>query len=187
MRPHHAWTAYQSTLSKQIGYSTPVSGFTEEECIEIQRKPIFALLPKLHLNRHFPRAVVFGPQSMGGMGIITVYSQQGLDHMTFCLGHIRCQDTTGKLVQIAINWEQLIAGTEHHILTRYGTKSHEYLEDSWAVVLMEFLNQAHAEIHINNAWKIKHSRQNDAHIMDVVTKNETTFTKEAINRCHIFL
>ena len=57
---------YRKRWISSVGYFLPITQFTNAQCDEIQ-KPIYnAMLPKMGFNRHFPRAVIFGPLKYQG-------------------------------------------------------------------------------------------------------------------------
>jgi len=68
--PNDAAIVYQSRYKPMIRYCLPVTTFTQEELNKIQKKFIFLLLPKLGINRHAPRIMIYGPTTRGGRGII---------------------------------------------------------------------------------------------------------------------
>ena len=48
-------------------YPLPVTMFTTNELNEMQKKCVYRMLPKMGLNRHTPRVVIYGPRKMGGL------------------------------------------------------------------------------------------------------------------------
>jgi hypothetical protein len=57
-----------------------------------------SLVPKLHLNRHTPHAVIFGIEQYGGLALPDLYMDQGFQQLQFLIGHINQQDNVGKLM-----------------------------------------------------------------------------------------
>ena len=62
LHAHVTWTAFNGMLLKEVGYTLPVTGFTEAMCTTMLKPMMSALLPKLHINRHFPHQVTHAPK-----------------------------------------------------------------------------------------------------------------------------
>jgi hypothetical protein len=84
---------------------------TQQQCRHIQAPAFAALLPKLHLNRHTPHAVIFGEPRFGGLYLPDLYTDQGYGQLRLLLGHLRKRDDTGQLILIAISHLQLLLGS----------------------------------------------------------------------------
>ena len=52
---------YRMIWISSIGYCLPITQFTEQQCDNIQKPGYNVILPRLGFNRHFLRAVIFGP------------------------------------------------------------------------------------------------------------------------------
>ena len=55
------WQAYYCRWKPAITYCLPITTFSLKECGKIQSPFFTALLPKLGINRHIPRALLHGP------------------------------------------------------------------------------------------------------------------------------
>ena len=86
-----AWTYYYAIFLPSIGYSLPVSHFTERELIPIQQKPTRLLLAKAGFNRNTKQAIIFGPKALGGLAWRTLYDIQGIGQVDLFLKHWRCE------------------------------------------------------------------------------------------------
>jgi hypothetical protein len=56
--------AYNSFYMPILGYGVPETTLTKEECEDIQRPVVNAILPKMGIARPAPRKVVFGTNNM---------------------------------------------------------------------------------------------------------------------------
>jgi hypothetical protein len=56
MSPSEAYWSYVMFLQPKLIYPLPCSSLSQKQCRTIQAPALAALLPKLHLNRHTPRA-----------------------------------------------------------------------------------------------------------------------------------
>jgi len=95
-----AFWSYLLYLQPQLTFPLYAMTFTEAQCNCIQSPAMMALLPKLHLNRHTTRSIVYGPVRYGGLDLPHLYSRQGLGQLKFLIGHLRAQDKTCKLILI---------------------------------------------------------------------------------------
>jgi hypothetical protein len=78
-----------------LGYGVPATTLTKEECEDIQRPAVNAILTKMGIARSAPRKVVFGTTQYGGLGMTHLSALQGNSRLQYLLGHLRCGDTTG--------------------------------------------------------------------------------------------
>jgi hypothetical protein len=58
--------AYNSFYMASLGYGTAATSLSMDECKEIQKPPVNAILPKIGINRTTKREVVFGTTKYGG-------------------------------------------------------------------------------------------------------------------------
>jgi hypothetical protein len=61
--------AYNSFYMPSLGYGVPETTLTKEECEDIQRPVVNAILPKMGIARSAPRKVVFWTKQYGGLGL----------------------------------------------------------------------------------------------------------------------
>ena len=52
---------YREWWISSIGYCLTITQFTAKQCDKIQQPEYNSILPKMGFNKHFPRAVIFGP------------------------------------------------------------------------------------------------------------------------------
>ncbi len=67
-------------------------------CRAIQAPALAGLLPKLHLNRHTPRAVLFAGPRYGGLSLPETYIDQGFGQLQLAFGHLKLDDENGQLI-----------------------------------------------------------------------------------------
>ena len=91
-----AYFSYILYFYPKISYALPVSTFTQKECNYIQAPALSSFLPKVGLNRHTARSIIFGPTQYGGLQMPDVYTDQGIGQLRLFLGHLRRGDQTGK-------------------------------------------------------------------------------------------
>ncbi len=70
----------------------------------------------LGLNEHFPRAVLHGPLSLGGLEIHTAQTKTTTSRINCFLNHTRMDTTIGHKLDASIAYLQLEIGTITHFL-----------------------------------------------------------------------
>jgi hypothetical protein len=98
-------------IGPKLNYPIPFVSLTETQCRIIQAPILEAILPKLHLNRHTPRAVLFAGPCYGGLGIPEKYTDLGYGHLQYLVGHIKIGDDFGQLLLCLITHTQLQVGS----------------------------------------------------------------------------
>ncbi len=76
LTPEEAYISYMLYLQPRILYPLPVSYLTEKQCRTVQAPALSLLLPKLHLNHHAPRAILFAGPKYGGLSLPELYTYQ---------------------------------------------------------------------------------------------------------------
>ena len=90
---------------------------SRNELHNIQQKFIYLLLPKLGLNRHTPREVVYGPSKFGGRGLMDLRLEQPIQHLKATISHIRQGDNAGKALVASRFGHQVVAGVSKPFYT----------------------------------------------------------------------
>ena len=190
--PFDAWMVYESRYRAAIRYPLPVTMFSELECDAIQKPFIFHLLPKLGLNRHTPRAIIYGPKRWAGLELMDLRVEQPAMQFNSSLGHLRRQDQAGKglLMNMAdlqaeigsvkpvftLNYNIYNYGQQHtriHYLWRT-TYDHSCLMRGW------------------DEWVPTSLGQGDSNLMDTAVEDEyfsnnNNYKLTIINNCRLYL
>jgi hypothetical protein len=96
-----ALLSYKLYLIPRLSYPLPALTLSEDFCATLQSPTLMAVvavLPKLHLNRHIARAIVFGPIQYGGLFLPHLYSLRGIGQLSLLVGHLRSHDKTSRLI-----------------------------------------------------------------------------------------
>ena len=84
---HMAYSLYYKPMIQYPALS--VTTFSDRECDKIHSKFVFRCLPKMGINRHMPRVVVFGPSKYGGMNLFDLKLEQLHRHLSTTKAHMR--------------------------------------------------------------------------------------------------
>jgi hypothetical protein len=147
------WSAYRSIYLPSMSYSLPSTSLTMRELFNIQSSPIRALLSVMGLNWNMPRKVVFGPTSIGGIGLRYLYVEQGCQQTSALLQQIRLHSRLGKTMWTAIQWNKDTAGVGFAILTE-PWRSLPHAVGQWIPSLCEFLASSECTIEIANTYTV---------------------------------
>jgi hypothetical protein len=71
----------KTTIQPKLAYSMAATTLPDKYLHLITRNLYFNLLPKLGLNRHFPRVLITAPQYYGGIDLMCLADQQGYAHL----------------------------------------------------------------------------------------------------------
>lgn len=72
----------------KLCYSASVASFTPEQCWDVENKAVRAFLSALGYNPNMPRPLVFAPDDLGGVGLTSIDTEQGVDHIQALIRHI---------------------------------------------------------------------------------------------------
>ena len=97
-------------------YSLTTTTMTRMELKTVQTQATSSFLQRMGFNQNFPRAVVFGPISLGGLEFWDLYVEQGAARILLLLSHVYHKSTAGKMMRIAIDTLQMEAGTSEPLL-----------------------------------------------------------------------
>jgi hypothetical protein len=165
--------AYNSFYLPSIGYGTPVTTLSQQECYDIQKPVVNAILPKMGIHRKAHRSVVFGTAQFGGLGLEHLSAYQGHNHLQYLMGHLRCNITTGKLVRSMMDYTQLECGFSGNVLEEdYERYSRVLLTENWITGILEHLHSCKSTLKITAEWKPLPNRKNDVVMMEALTETE---------------
>jgi hypothetical protein len=105
-----SWQVYYCRWKPAITYCLPITTFNPAECKNIQSPFFMALLPKLGLNRHMPRALLQGPRNVAGLELVDLEAEQIAQHVTGLISQLRKNDRVGQTMNACIMHYNFILG-----------------------------------------------------------------------------
>jgi hypothetical protein len=146
-----------------------------------------ALFPKLHVNRHTARSIIFGGEKYGGLALPNPYITQGVDKLRLFLGHLRIQDRTGQLIFIDMSYIQLLLGIGTLFFNKDETQF-KWGETGWLQSLWSFTTRYSLKFLYPNGWVPSKPRSQDQFLMEVFQQHRPSVTDmKALNRCRLYL
>ena len=157
--------AYRMMVCPKLEYPLGVTQFSPDQCAKIASKLLSVQLPRLGFNRHLPRAVVFGPISMGGLGLHDLYVEQGVRQISNLVGHLRQASETGRMMTIEHEWCQVQSGTGVNLL-ELPQRGDEYVDSCWIMSIQRFLVEHNRRIELTDTHHPQPLCDHDEFIMD---------------------
>jgi hypothetical protein len=96
------WTAVQSTIFRTLAYPLPALNLSKKEWDGIMSPLLATVLPRLGICRHFPRAMVFAPVKVFGLGFQHLYMLQVITRMKDLVYHTANNMITGRLYRASL-------------------------------------------------------------------------------------
>jgi hypothetical protein len=170
---------YNAFYMPSLGYGTPATTLSMKDCEEIQRPVVNAILPKMGIARKAPRAVVFGTAQCGGFGLTQLAALQGHTSLHYLLGNLRCDDATGRLMQMLLEYTHLECGCRGNPLAQeYNNYSVTLINTNWITEVWEHLHTCKAKVEIDGLWQPTENRVHDIVIIESLTASGRFTNKE---------
>ncbi len=146
--------AYHTMYLPKLYYRASVVSFTSEQCWEVQNKAIRAFLSALGYNPNMPRSLVFAPDDLGGVGLTSIDTEQGVKHVQALIRHVRDDATVGPLMSILLRTSQLISGFTQDIFLypHLDLRFMSEFKQKWVCKIRDILASAGAQIHLSDHW-----------------------------------
>ena len=100
---YDAEVIYRERWIASIGYCLHITQFIAIQCDNIQKSGYNSILPKMGLNRHFPRDVIFGPLKFQGKQLTDYKVYQYTSHLVRFVGYLRLTTELGNLLRIQMD------------------------------------------------------------------------------------
>ena len=187
-----AWMIYESRYRAIIRYPLPVTMFTMEQCHDIQKPFINALLPKLGLNRNTARVVIYGPKEYGGLELMDLRTEQVVNQWETTSGHLRRMDRAGKGLHITANDLQVESGSQYPFFTLNPEKCNYTTKGTRWAYIWEIMFKLGLSIEMYQFWVPPPKYENDRNIMDEAMRDDTLINSKwdmikHVNTCRLYI
>jgi len=186
LSPYELTTLYKTIYRPQMTYAMNFTAFTSKQCNSIQNSMKVTILHAMGLHRNLPHAMVYAPESMGGLGLSDLHVEQGIGASTILLRMIRANGEVGTSLRIYLRWYQHIAGVGFPVLEQ-PARPITHVTEPWLDELRKFLANNDGGILLPNEPKPIVLRVNDGYIMDHAQTNFAGITLERINNARMYL
>ena len=172
----------------RVGCPLSVTTFVRKQCDKLQAAFQSKFLQRMGYAKSTATETRHGPSEHGGIGINTIWNEQGVKKTTLTLKHARDHGKLPDSMLISMSHSQLEAGIGAQILTidykEYGT----YTTPTWITQAWEWLSEQNLKLHIPNLWVPQLQRENDRCLMlcarTLCTSNAML---QAMLRCRLYL
>ena len=162
----HVGIGFRSIWKMKLQYPIGATCFTRKQCLKIQSRYLPTFLSKMGINRTTATAVRHGPQTLGGMDIFNLETEQAVQHTKLIVSHLRKDDDTGRMIQTSIDHLQLQAGTSSTVLSTLGKNARKYVDPCYVTHTWEFLDSIGSHIRLEPTTWMRPQRTGDSFIMD---------------------
>ena len=164
-----AWLMLMTRIIPRVTYPFMLTSFSAKQLKKIAVAIDNVILPKLKINRHTPRAMVYAPVDFGGMdipSIATIQDQKGISHF---VRHLQWGREISKDTRIVLSQVQLESGLVEPIMEQPSLEL-TYLEHGHIAHLRERLRVLGGGVWIDDTWTPQLQRARDQAIMDVFAR-----------------
>ena len=147
--------AYQYLSTRVVPavcYAVAVTDIPQKVCGKINTYIDSVMLPKIGLNRHTPKAVVYGPMKLGGLNYPQFKTLQTAKSITYLLKQMQWNGDMAADIRVNLVMTQLMSGMEEPILEQTG-QTIDYLPESWVLTIRQRLKALKAKVWIKKIWR----------------------------------
>jgi hypothetical protein len=145
-------------------YSLPAVAVDEEELDQIQTKIIPTIVQKLGHSSKLPKAIRHGPVEMGGLGLIDLRTEAGIEMIRFFRNSVYKKSKVRQLLLLSLQSSQLEAGIPNQLLEEPQVAV-PYLTPTWILSLRQYMYNHNISIKITNVSPYELVTPSDAFIM----------------------
>jgi hypothetical protein len=180
-------TSYIQYLFPKLRYQPPLLQLTKRKCDKLMTPVLQAILPKMHINQNTLRAIIHGPEELGGLALPHLHAIQGIDKIKLFVGHLRLNDRSAKLIHIDLTYIQIITGIGEFFSNKDCTP-YSWVEKGWLTSLWEFASQVKLTFSYPSAWQPPLPRQGDISLTDFFLSLKLSPKEmELLNQCRLYL
>ena len=177
--PHEIILSYETVLTPQVRYRMAATSLTFEQCDFMMKFIYPVLLHAANLPSTFPRCIASAPSMYAGLQWEHFYDVQDKEKLMFFVLHMKREDTTGKLMCIALQNMQQMIGCERPFYEKACEDYAHLIPDSWPKHLCEYVSSRGIEFELTKPPTFQHQRKFDQFLMDVL---KPYFTKDQLSK-----
>jgi hypothetical protein len=181
---HNAKLGFTTIYTPVMCYDLTTSSISQHTLQTIQKPMISIALSRMGFNKHMPRDVVFSSKTKGGLGIMDLYTEQGVLQIKAIITHLRSQSYLYVQMLVLLETYQVVAGIFGCPFHK-NTKTH-YVQSNWVQSVQGYLSHINGSIIIPHKPVIHPLRENDVPIMSAPTAQFTRSDLQEINACRLF-
>ena len=174
--PKDAEMVYQVRYKPTNKYAFPVILFDSNQLNDIQKKFVNNFLPKVGINRHMPRTVVYGPIALGGMGVMDLRMEQPVFAIKTIIGQMRRDNKAGKVLMANLYETQAEVGISRPFYNDGFVKYTHVTKNTRWYYIWQVCQEMKIELHVNKMWLPTPNTEKNRNLMEDALKDKY-FTK----------
>jgi hypothetical protein len=138
--------AFNSHYVPSLLYSLAATNIMEDDINNIQQNAMTTFIRIQGYDMTFPRVVIYGPKTNGGIGILKVSVENNCNKLETMVSHTNGITKLGNQIVKNINWMQIISGRSKPVLN--SKDKLEYMDNNWFFPVKEYLNKTDMTVDI---------------------------------------
>ena len=183
------WVAYNSCVRSAVVYPLTGQQCSIEDLAKTQGVMDQIACHALGLNEHFPRALLHGPVSLGGVGVPTLWAETLADKLAYFLHHVRIEDDVGRQLKVSVAITQLEIGVGIPFFQLPFDAWGHLTTPSWVKHLWQSCSRVAVDVKAATGahWVPPLQTAGDEYIMDRIVARYSRKACIKLNHCRRFL
>jgi hypothetical protein len=157
---------HRSIYSPAMRYSLPAIAVDEEELNSIQSKILPTIVQRMGMSSKLPTAIRHGPKSMGGLDLIDLRTECGIEMIKYFRHEVYANTNAGQLLLLQLQASQLESGLPIRLLEEPHIHI-PYLTPTWILSMRQFMSNHNIRITLTDNFNLELQGRNDQYIMDL--------------------
>ena len=177
----------KTSLYPSVTFGMMATTLDEQQCKNVFKPIREHTLPKAGYSRSLPSTILHGPEEYGGVGLMDIYTIQGIEHVKALIDEGGKDSPTGDLLTILATGHTLEIGRSGRIFEQDYDEIETLMTDSWMKNTLKFTHKTEIKL-VTDLPMLRQWREGDELLMDVVARAGTRGEEiEAFNRCRMHL
>ncbi len=178
---------HRSIYSPAMRYPLAAMSVDEESLHSIQSKVVPTMLQRMLVNRNLPTAIRHGPALFGGLDIMDIRTEAGIEALKFFRNAVYSSSPVGNMLLINVQYSQLESGINFPIL-QHPSIPLPYLTATWITSLRDFLHRHNMTLTLTDPSPVRLYSSKDQLIMQHEHLSRYSVAQQRdINLVRIFL
>jgi hypothetical protein len=178
---------HRSIYSPAMRFSLPAIAVDKEELEKIQSKIIPTKVQRLGFSSKMPTAIRYGPISMGGLGLLDLRTECGIEMIKYFRNKVYSNRKVGQRMCLRVQASQLESGLPNPILEE-PTLYIPYLTPTWILSMQQIVLNHNMRITLSTTYTATLIGQHDTYIMDLTRlQGYSTRQQQDLNLVCIYL
>jgi len=179
--------SYKQGIMKQLEYPVGASMVDDKDCAHIQSPALTACLQKNGIVSTIARTIIFSPHRYGGLGLTSLYTENGIRKVELLLGHLRRRDKTSDIIKVALGCIQQEVGMPTFLFQLPYEQYACIVTKCWMKLLWKFLDTIKGSIRCPGIWIPPPTFENDVNIVEKFMQWDLTDDQRYnLNICRLY-